>query len=177
MGALFEAFRRGYTIEDVRDLSGCITRWFLHRFERMAALETEIRAAGELGMVPTEIPPFEMRRWKGAGFSDAHIADALAGFPASGWKSLDEGEGEDAVMARRHTLSIHPRFRMVDSCAAEFAALTPYYYATYEGGSAPAGIDYTPHLEASSRSVSSSSAAARFASGRESNSIMAASMQ
>ena len=151
MGALFEAFRRGYTIEDVRDLSGGITRWFLHRFEHMAALETEIRAAGELGMVPTEIPPFEMRRWKGAGFSDAHIADALAGFPASGWKSLDEGEGEDAVMSRRHTLSIHPRFRMVDSCAAEFAALTPYYYATYEGGSAPAGIDYTPHLEASSK--------------------------
>ena len=147
MGALFEAFRRGYTIEDVRDVSGGITRWFLHRFEKMAALETEIRAAGELGMTPSEIPVLEMRRWKGAGFTDLHIADALAGFPASGFKSLPEGSDEDAVMATRHKLGIHPRFRMVDSCAAEFAAVTPYYYATYEGGSAPIGIDHVPGID------------------------------
>ena len=147
MGALFEAFRRGYTIEDVRDVSGGITRWFLHRFEKMAALETEIRAAGELGMAAGEIPVVEMRRWKGAGFTDLHIADALAGFPASGFKTLPEGADEFAVMSRRHELSIHPRFRMVDSCAAEFAAVTPYYYGTYEGGSAPTGIDYVPGLD------------------------------
>ena len=147
MGALFEAFRRGYSIEDVRDVSGGITRWFLHRFEEMAALETEIRAAGELGMSASEIPILEMRRWKGAGFTDLHIADALAGFPASGFKSLPEGSDEDAVMGRRHELEIHPRFRMVDSCAAEFAAVTPYYYATYEGGSAPTGIDHVPGID------------------------------
>tara|TARA_Y100001934_G_scaffold13491_1_gene16439 strand:+ start:1 stop:1851 length:1851 start_codon:yes stop_codon:yes gene_type:complete len=85
-----------------------------------------------------------MRRWKGMGFTDLHIADALAGFPPGGFKSLSNGENEDAVMNRRHDLSIHPRFRMVDSCAAEFAAVTPYYYATYEGGSAPNGIDHVP---------------------------------
>ena len=147
MGALFEAFRRGYSIEDVRDVSGGITRWFLHRFEKMAALETEIRAAGELGMGASDIPVLEMRRWKGAGFTDLHIADALSGFPASGFKSLPEGSNEDSVMARRHELGIHPRFRMVDSCAAEFAAVTPYYYATYEGGSAPTGIDHVPGIE------------------------------
>jgi carbamoyl-phosphate synthase large subunit len=151
MGALFEAFRRGYSIEDVRDLSGGITRWFLHRFERMAALETEIRAAGELGMVPSEIPVLEMRRWKGYGFTDLHIADALAGFPSGGFKSIPEGFGEYSVMSRRHELSIHPRFRMVDSCAAEFAALTPYYYSTYEGGSASIGIDYTPGVDDSTK--------------------------
>ena len=127
MGALFEAFRRGYSIEDVRDVSGGITRWFLHRFEKMAALETEIRAAGELGMSASEIPVLEMRRWKGAGFTDLHIADALAGFPASGFKTLPEGSNEDTVMARRHELEIHPRFRMVDTSAAEIAAVTPYY--------------------------------------------------
>lgn len=151
MGALFEAFRRGYTIEDVRDLSGGITRWFLHRFERMAAMETEIRAAGELGMMPVDIPVLEMRRWKGTGFTDMHIADALAGFPASGLKSLPEESSENSVTTRRHSLSIHPRFRMVDSCAAEFAAVTPYYYATYEGGSAPTGIDYTPGVDKSTK--------------------------
>ena len=113
----------------------------------MAALETEIRDAGELGVTPSEIPVLAMRRWKGAGFTDLHIADALAGFPASGFKSLPEGSDEDAVMATRHKLGIHPRFRMVDSCAAEFAAVTPYYYATYEGGSAPIGIDHVPGID------------------------------
>tara|TARA_Y100001970_G_scaffold12536_1_gene14358 strand:- start:44713 stop:48081 length:3369 start_codon:yes stop_codon:yes gene_type:complete len=144
MSALIESFRRGYSIEDVRDLSGGITRWFLHRFEKIVAIETEMRAAGELGMKPSSIPEIEMRRWKGMGFTDLHIADALAGFPPGGFKSLSNGENEDAVMNRRHDLSIHPRFRMVDSCAAEFAAVTPYYYATYEGGSAPNGIDHVP---------------------------------
>jgi carbamoyl-phosphate synthase large subunit len=149
MGALFEAFRRGYSIEDVRDMSGGITRWFLHRFENMAAIETEIRAAGEIGLPPAEVPEAEMRLWKGAGFTDLHIADALAGFPASGFKLLPEGADEFAVTRRRHQLGVHPVFRMVDSCAAEFAAVTPYYYTTYEGGSAPTGIDYVPGLEES----------------------------
>lgn len=149
MGALFEAFRRGYSVEDVRDMSGGITRWFLHRFENMAAIETEIRAAGEIGLPPAEVPEAEMRLWKGAGFTDLHIADALAGFPASGPKQLPVGADEFAVTARRHELGIHPVFRMVDSCAAEFAAVTPYYYATYEGGSAPSGIDYVPDLNES----------------------------
>ena len=149
MSALFEAFRRGYSIEDVRDMSGGVTRWFLHRFENMAAIETEIRAAGEIGLSPSEIPDSEMRLWKGAGFTDLHIADALAGFPESGYKMLPEGMNESAVTHRRHELGIHPVFRMVDSCAAEFAAVTPYYYATYEGGAAPVGIDYVPGLEES----------------------------
>ena len=146
MGALFEAFRRGYSIEDVRDLTGGVTRWFLHRFEKMAAVETEIRAAGELGMTPSDIQSEEMRYWKGCGFTDLHIADALSGFPVTGFKQLTVGRDEFAVTARRHELSIHPRFRMVDSCAAEFAAVTPYYYTTYECGSESIGIDYVPNL-------------------------------
>ena len=149
MGALFEAFRRGYTTEDVRDMTGGVTRWFLHRFENMAAIETEIRAAGEIGLNPADVPEEEMRMWKGAGFTDLHIADALAGFPASGFKLLPEGSDEFAVTLRRHQLGVHPVFRMVDSCAAEFAAVTPYYYTTYEGGSASGGIDYVPGLEES----------------------------
>ena len=151
MGALFEAFRRGYSIDDVRDLTGGVTRWFLHRFEKMAAIETEIRAAGELGLVAMNIPGVEMRKWKGLGFSDLHIADALLGFPSGGISTLQEGSNQIAVTRRRHELSIHPRFRMVDSCAAEFAAITPYYYATYEGGSISVGIDYVPELATKSK--------------------------
>ena len=77
------------------------------------------------------------------------IADALSGFPASGFKQLPNGKNEFAVTARRHELGIHPRFRMVDSCAAEFAAVTPYYYTTYECGTQYIGIDYVPNLNQS----------------------------
>jgi len=147
MGAIIESFRRGYSIEDVRDLTGGITRWFLHGFEKIAAIETEIRAAGELGIDPSEIPNDELRSWKGLGFSDLHIADALAGFPVAGFKSLPTDKDENAIRNRRHQLRIHPKYRMVDSCAAEFAAVTPYYYSTYEGGSVDSGIDFVPGLD------------------------------
>ena len=147
MSAIMEAFRRGYSLEDVRDLTGGVTRWFLHRFEKMAAIETEIRAAGEMGLRPSEIPESEMRSWKGVGFTDLHIADALCGLPSAGFKHLPAGRGEVAVTVRRHELGIHPRFRMVDSCAAEFAAVTPYYYSTYEGGTGENGIDLVPGIE------------------------------
>tara|TARA_Y100001960_G_scaffold170006_1_gene178335 strand:- start:310 stop:2436 length:2127 start_codon:yes stop_codon:yes gene_type:complete len=151
LSAVIEALRRGYSNEDVRDLTGGMTRWFITRFERIAAIETEIRAAGEIGMKPADIPERELRSWKGAGFTDLHIADALAGFPQSGFKSLPAGADETAVRLRRHELRIHPRYRMVDSCAAEFAAVTPYYYSTYEGGSAELGIDFVPGLASSTK--------------------------
>ena len=141
MGALVEAFRRGMGIEEVREGTGNITRWFLHRFKKIADVEAEIVATN---CDANQITEAQMRKWKGLGFTDAHIADALSGFPATGWNRLPEGRTEIDVMKRRHELAIHPRFRMVDSCAAEFAAVTPYYYATYEGGGGPLGVDHVP---------------------------------
>ncbi len=142
MGALLEAFRRGWSIERVHEITR-MTRWFLHRFKRLADMEAEITAQG---VTPDLLNAEDLRRWKAHGFTDAHIADALAGFPAAGPTSLASGRDEAAVMARRHALRIHPIYRMVDSCAAEFAAATPYYYSTYEPlGSA--GIDLLPELE------------------------------
>ena len=58
-------------------------------------------------------------------FSDGHIADALSGFPATGLKELTESKSEQSVMKARHGHAVHPIFRMVDSCAAEFAAKLP----------------------------------------------------
>ncbi|DAC36983.1 MAG TPA: carbamoyl-phosphate synthase large subunit [Candidatus Poseidoniaceae archaeon] len=141
MGALLEAFRRGWSIERVHELTR-MTRWFLHRFKRLADMEAEIRAQG---IAPVQLNGDDVRRWKAHGFTDAHIADALAGFPAAGPTSLPSGRDEAAVMARRHALKIHPIYRMVDSCAAEFAAETPYYYSTYEP-LGEAGIDLLPDL-------------------------------
>ena len=142
MGALIEAFRRGWSVEKVHEITR-ITRWFLYRFEKIANTEKEIT---NHACNPTEIDRATLSRWKSLGFSDSHIADALNLFPASGYKSLPRGRDEASVMKRRHSLSLHPNFRMVDSCAAEFAAKTPYYYSTYEINSQP-GIDHIPNLE------------------------------
>ena len=141
MGALIEAFRRGWSVEKVHEITR-ITRWFLYRFEKIAQLEQEMIS---LSCNPTEIDIETLRQWKSHGFADSHIADALNSFPASGYKSLPRGRDEDSVMRRRHSLALHPNYRMVDSCAAEFAAKTPYYYSTYEPNSSD-GIDYIPDL-------------------------------
>ena len=142
MGALIEAFRRGWSVEKVHEITR-ITRWFLYRFEKIAQMEKEMVA---LACNPTEIDVDTLRTWKSHGFSDSHIADALNAFPASGYKSLPRGRDENSVMRRRHSLSLHPNYRMVDSCAAEFAAKTPYYYSTYEPAS-NGGIDHIPDLQ------------------------------
>ncbi len=142
MGALLEAFRRGWSVEKVHEITR-ITRWFLYRFEHIAQIEAEISATESS---PSQLQFDDMRYWKSHGFSDAHIADALAKFPAAGPKSLSSSHNEHAVMLRRHSLGLHPKYRMVDSCAAEFAAQTPYYYSTYEINDA-AGIDILPDLE------------------------------
>jgi carbamoyl-phosphate synthase large subunit len=141
MGALIEAFRRGWSVEKVHEITR-ITRWFLYRFEKIAQMEKEIV---DLSCNPTELDIDLLRKWKSHGFTDSHIADALNAFPAKGYKSLPRGRDEDSVMRRRHSLSLHPNYRMVDSCAAEFAAKTPYYYSTYEPSSTT-GIDHISNL-------------------------------
>jgi len=142
MGALIEAFRRSWSVEKVHEITR-ITRWFLYRFENIAQIE---RAITNTHATPAELTREQLKAWKSLGFSDAHIADALAGFPAAGPKSLQPGFNEEAVMKRRHSLGLHPRYRMVDSCAAEFAAKTPYYYSTYEIDD-DVGVDLLPNLE------------------------------
>jgi len=142
MGALIEAFRRGWSVEKVHEITR-ITRWFLYRFENIAQTEHTITGSHA---TPAELTREQLKSWKSLGFSDAHIADALAGFPPTGPKSLQAGFDEEAVMKRRHSLGLHPRYRMVDSCAAEFAAKTPYYYSTYEIDD-EMGVDTLPDIE------------------------------
>ena len=143
MGALIEAFRRGWSVEKVHEITR-ITRWFLYRFQHIAQTE---RSITDSQATPGELTREQLKAWKSLGFSDAHIADALSGFPASGPKSLQPGFDEEAVMKRRHAVGLHPRYRMVDSCAAEFAAKTPYYYSTYEIDD-EVGIDSLPNMDA-----------------------------
>ena len=139
LGAIIEAFRRGWALERVHEITR-FSRWFLIRLRTIAEAERQMMELGEVDRLDSDL----LATWKVLGFTDRHIADALGGFPAAGAGSLPKGRNELAITRRRHDAGIHPRFRMVDSCAAEFAAATPYYYSTYEPGAV--GIDHVPNL-------------------------------
>ncbi|MDF1543057.1 MAG: carbamoyl-phosphate synthase large subunit [Anaerosomatales bacterium] len=109
-----EAFRRGRSVDEVHDLTR-IDPWFLAQIERMIGVETQVRKCAGLDALDAAL----MRRAKQHGLADAQIAHAL-----------DVTEAE--VRARRLDLGVKATFKSVDTCAAEFAAGTPYYYKTYE---------------------------------------------
>ncbi|MDQ0921375.1 carbamoyl-phosphate synthase large subunit [Paenibacillus sp. V4I5] len=114
---LAEAYRRGYTVEQLQKLTN-IDWWFLNKLDGLIKYEKEI-AASEL----TNELLFETKR---KGFTDRAIAEirTLAGC------STFTKEAE--VRTHRLQQNIKPVYKMVDTCAAEFEASTPYYYSTYE---------------------------------------------
>lgn len=114
---LAEAYRRGYTVEQLQKLTN-IDWWFLNKLDGLIKYEKEI-AASEL----TNELLFETKR---KGFTDRAIAEirTLAGC------STFTKEAE--IRTHRLKQNIKPVYKMVDTCAAEFEASTPYYYSTYE---------------------------------------------
>ncbi len=111
--AVAEAFRRGMLVEEIHNLSG-VDRWFLRKISHIIELEEEIRAAGVYNL-SDEL----LTRAKRFGFSDHEIADILR-------------TSEAELRGRRTGLKLIPPYKMVDTCAAEFEAVTPYYYSSYE---------------------------------------------
>ncbi|MDQ2587605.1 carbamoyl-phosphate synthase large subunit [Saccharothrix yanglingensis] len=107
------ALRLGATIEQVHEASG-IDPWFVEQMAWLVGLRREIETAPVLDQ-------HLLRRAKRAGLSDRQLA-ALR----------DELAGEDGVRALRHRLGVRPVYKTVDTCAAEFAAKTPYHYSAYE---------------------------------------------
>ena len=107
-----QAIRLGMGIDEVAAASH-IDPWFLRQLEAIVASETRLRSDG----LPETAGPF--RRLKGQGFSDARLAQ-LTG--------LTEAE----VAERRDQLGVHPVYKRIDTCAAEFASPTAYFYSTYE---------------------------------------------
>ncbi len=112
------ALRRGFSVERVAEATA-IDPWFL---DQIAAIVDERLALEELaaaGAKPSDLEPVQWRRAKRLGYADAQIAYLF-------------GVTEDDVRAARLLAGVRPTFKTVDTCAAEFAAETPYYYATYE---------------------------------------------
>jgi carbamoyl-phosphate synthase large subunit len=110
--AIVEAFRRGVGVEEIFERTK-IDRWFLRNLEEIATAESRL----------IEATPDEREQWlrpaKQMGFSDSRIASL--------W---DTNEAD--VRAERWRLGIHPVYKRVDTCGAEFEANTPYLYSTYE---------------------------------------------
>ena len=110
---LAEALRRGASVAELARRTG-IAPFFLAEMERIVAVERGLAPGGL-----ERLDAVALRALKRDGFADARLADLL-------------GVDERAVRERRHALGIHPTYKRVDTCAAEFAARTPYSYATYE---------------------------------------------
>ena len=117
--------RRGMPAERIRGVTG-ISAWFLQEFERAIALEHDVRAMGERMTDPTDEETASLLATvKRAGFGDRELGQ-MAGVPA------------ESIRLARMELGLVPGYAMVDTCAAEFAAETPYFYATYAAsGSEP----------------------------------------
>ena len=106
-----QAMRGGLSVEEVHRETG-IDPWFLDQMELINAIAEQVSAAPEL-------TPALLRLAKRHGFSDTQLA-SLRSMP------------EAVVRGVRHALGVRPVYKTVDTCAAEFAALTPYHYSTYD---------------------------------------------
>lgn len=109
-----DAFELGVPLESIRKATR-IDKWFLLQIQELVQYETELRRY-QLNNIPRDF--FVTLKQK--GYSDAQIAWLLGNV------------SEDDVYARRKELGIHRVYKMVDTCAAEFPAKTPYYYSTFE---------------------------------------------
>src|SRR5205823_6661662 len=92
-----------------------IDRWFLHNLVEILAMEDRLRACPSLEAADTEL----LWQAKQFGFSDRQLAYL--------WHSF-----EREVRRIRKGKGVVPVYKLVDTCAAEFEAYTPYYYSTYE---------------------------------------------
>ncbi|MBV7259917.1 carbamoyl-phosphate synthase large subunit [Erythrobacter crassostreae] len=140
-----QAFREGFTVEDVQNVTG-YDPWFLRQIEAIIAAEREIQEDG----LPQDAAG--LRRLKSMGFSDKRLATlAVRSVGVAGGMAETQARGsgllhdalqamagatsESEVRELRQKLGVLPVFKRIDSCAAEFEAITPYMYSTYEAPS------------------------------------------
>ena len=106
--SLRHALLAGWSVERIHELTG-IDPWFLRGLGKIVAEEQGC---------PTELEAVPWRRMKRHGFSDRQIAHLTS-------------STEAAVREAREAAGVQPTYRLVDTCAAEFEAYTPYFYSTY----------------------------------------------
>ncbi len=124
LNTMMQALRAGATAEAVAQATG-VDPWFVDQLVGIRELSADIAAAPELdaGL---------LRLAKENGFSDVAVGQL---------RSIEAGQ----VRALRHSLGVRPVYHVVDTCAAEFAARTPYLYSSYDEGNEVPGGD-TPKV-------------------------------
>ncbi len=106
-----EALRRGIaTIDEIHAITK-IDKWFLYKIQNITAVENKLKEEA--------LTPSLMLEAKNIGLADRSIAEIT-------------GKTQDEIRTVRKTMHILPRYKMVDTCAAEFEAATPYYYSTFQ---------------------------------------------
>src|SRR5580698_4315767 len=113
LATLHQAVRAGAGVAELADATG-IDPWFIDQIKNIEEHAERVAVAG-----PGPLSPAELRGAKAAGFSDAQIAQL-------------RGTTEEQVRAERHAAGVRPVYLTVDTCAAEFAARTPYLYSAYD---------------------------------------------
>ncbi|MEO1488639.1 MAG: carbamoyl-phosphate synthase large subunit, partial [Pseudomonadota bacterium] len=140
-----QAIREGLSVEDIHGVTG-FDPWFLRQIEAIIAAEAVVAKDG----LPTDAEG--LRALKAMGFSDQRLAtlavrsvgvkDGLAetqarrsGLLHDALQAMAGATSAEEVRKLRHKLGVSPVFKRIDSCAAEFEAITPYMYSTYEAPS------------------------------------------
>lgn len=108
------ALQKGYSQEDIIELTK-IDPWFIDNFAQIVELENQIVHVGSIKKIDSTL----LLQAKQFGFSDKQLGELL-------------DTDEMTVRMMRKKKGIEPVFKLVDTCAAEFEAYTPYYYSTYE---------------------------------------------
>ena len=115
---LYEALNRDMSIDKIYELSR-IDPWFLFHIDQILSFEKKLKQMAEKGEGPDRWDPEFLKEVKEYGFSDIQLADIFQ-------------TGEEAIRQTRKSKGVEPVYKLVDTCAAEFEAFTPYYYSTYE---------------------------------------------
>jgi len=111
--AIFKALQKGITVEEIVNITK-VDSFFIHKLQNIVLLADEIKNAG-IAWLDYDL----YIRAKKIGFGDSYIAN-LVNVPL------------DTVLELRQKYPIKPVYKIVDTCAGEFEAVTPYYYSTYE---------------------------------------------
>ncbi len=140
-----QAFREGLSVEDIAAVT-FYDPWFLRQIEGIIDAEREVQKNG----LPRDAAG--LRRLKAMGFSDKRLATLAvrsvgvaggmgetqakrSGLLHDALVAMAGATSSDEVRSLRHKLGVNPVFKRIDSCAAEFEAITPYMYSTYEAPS------------------------------------------
>jgi len=140
-----QAFREGLTVDEIQPITG-YDPWFLRQIEELMKTEVEVSTNG----LPQDAAG--LRRLKSMGFSDKRLATLAvrsvgvaggmaetqakrSGLLHDALQAMAGATNETEVRQLRDKLGVRPVFKRIDSCAAEFEAITPYMYSTYEAPS------------------------------------------